>query len=146
MKLVDTWKNHIQQRELFSSLDVSETQLNEFYPKAKENLSLKLENKIAEFQTKLDNIVENIEKQKNDVLDICEKFDYLAERLEHEAMMEDKIDQMPTAYMSEFVFLISKLYIHHYNSMKVYLTSQGKTGSFDIVPSLEKIFKDYYFM
>ena len=88
----------------------------------------------------------NIEKQKNDVLDICEKFDCLAERLEHEAMMEDRIDQMPTAYMLEFVFLISKLYIHHYNSMKVYLTSQGKTGSFDIVPSLEKIFKDYYFM
>ena len=146
MKLVDTWKNHIQQRQLFSSLDVSETQLNDLYPEAKENLSLKLENKISEFQTKLNNIVETIEKQKNDVLDICEKFDRLAERLDNEAMMEDKLDQVSTAYMPEFVFLVSKLYIHHYNSMKAYLTSQGKTGSFDIVPSLEKIFKDYYFM
>ena len=131
---------------MFSKVDITETELYQAFPNIKQTLSIKLENKITEFYTKLSHNLETLEQQKEDVLNLCDKCESLSASLELQDKLTIKVDQLPLANMLEFVFALAKLYIHHLNSMRIFLKTQGKAGNYFVGPGFERICQDFFFI
>ena len=124
-------KNHIEQRNIFASVDVEDTLVGLHWPNIKHQLLHKLDLKLLELSEQLNHHTHIMNMQKRQVLDASRHLRTACQQASDPGNFTKlKCTQLPSGQLVEFCFDLEQVYIAAAHTMQNFISSQSKSGTF----------------